>query len=95
MATQNAPSIIDLIDDDLNTANPQTSDDSTKLFETSNNDAENETSYASENNNPESNNEEDLHNEFEEDIKQQPKKRKGNTTGTQKEKGRRLKNSHY
>ncbi|RIB29745.1 hypothetical protein C2G38_2055982 [Gigaspora rosea] len=89
LATQNAPSIIDLIDDDLNPANPQTSEDST------NNDVENETSYASENNNAESNNEEDLHDEFEEDVKLQPKKKKGNTTGTQEEKGRRLKNSHY
>ncbi|CAG8552990.1 16750_t:CDS:1, partial [Gigaspora rosea] len=60
-----------------------------------NNDVENETSYASENNNAESNNEEDLHDEFEEDVKLQPKKKKGNTTGTQEEKGRRLKNSHY
>ncbi|CAG8677212.1 43837_t:CDS:2, partial [Gigaspora margarita] len=63
----NAPSIIDLIDDDLNLANLQTSKDSAKLFEISNVDVENDTSCASESNITESNNEEDLHDEFEED----------------------------
>ncbi|CAG8684976.1 17436_t:CDS:2, partial [Gigaspora rosea] len=62
---------------------------STKPFKTSNIDVENDTLYALENNNPESNNEEDLCDEVEEDEKLQSKKRKGNTTGTQKEKGKK------
>ncbi|RIB10568.1 hypothetical protein C2G38_2105722, partial [Gigaspora rosea] len=93
LATPNAPSIIDLIDDDLNPTDPRTSKESAKFFKTSNIDVKDSTSYASESNNPldSPDNEEDLHGEFEENEKLQSKKRKGDITKTQKEKGKKVK----
>ncbi|RIB21032.1 hypothetical protein C2G38_2079361 [Gigaspora rosea] len=52
LATPNAPSIIDLIDDDLNSTDPRTFKESAKFFKTSNIDVKGSISYASESNNP-------------------------------------------
>ncbi|CAG8702585.1 18855_t:CDS:2, partial [Dentiscutata erythropus] len=105
LATPNAPSIIDLIDDNLNSANPQTSEKSTKPFNIQNVDIENNNlpdsvsldnkdyKKQSEDNKKtvKSDNEEDLYNEFEENQKVHLKKRKGNTAKAQKEKGKKVK----
>ncbi|CAG8766368.1 14248_t:CDS:1, partial [Racocetra persica] len=102
LVTPNTPSIIDLIDDDLNPANSQTFEEPAKLFKTPDVNIEDGTSYAPENNNPPdsvSSDGQDHENQFDDDNSKimescdnedlhelQPKKRKKNTTRIQKEK---------